>query len=73
MKRVSKELIPWSCLDHGSQIHDPNPIAEMFHHTKVMGDKQIRKPSFLLKPFEQINDLCLNGYIQCGDRFIRNY
>ena len=35
-----------------------------------MGDKQVGKALLSLKPHKQVYNLCLDGYVQSGDRFI---
>ncbi|GIT54166.1 MAG: hypothetical protein Ct9H300mP16_13260 [Pseudomonadota bacterium] len=36
-----------------------------------MADKKIRQTEFLLQVFQQVDHLCLNGYIERGDGFIQ--
>ena len=42
----------------------------MFYHRKIVGDEHICQFSFFLKVLHQIQNLGLNGNIQCGNRLI---
>jgi hypothetical protein len=37
----------------------------MMNHTEIVGDKQVRKPPFLLKPRKKIDDLRADRNVQC--------
>ncbi len=56
--------------DDSPQVHDRNPGAEMFNDRQVMGDKQISQPEFLLEFLEKVDDLGLDGNIQCRYRLV---
>ena len=53
-----------------AQIHDSDPIADMFDHSQIMGDKQIGQLFGLLQIFQHVDNLCLNGHIQSRYRLI---
>ena len=42
----------------------------MMNHQQIMGDKQIGNTQFFLKLLKHIDDLRLNGNIQCRNRLI---
>ena len=44
----------------------------MLHNGKVVGNEQVRIPELRLQVLHQIDDLRLDGNIQCRDRFIAN-
>ena len=46
-----------------SQVHHGYPVADMANHAQIMGDEQIGQPKFILKFFQQVNDLGLDGNI----------
>ena len=73
MKRIGKEIFRISELHNISKIHNTDRIGNMFHYGKVMGDKEIRQFELLLQILQKVNYLCLNGYVQCGNRLIADY
>ena len=42
----------------------------MVDHQQVVGDEQIGDSELLLEFFEHVDDLCLDGNVQCGNRLI---
>ena len=73
MKRSEYNLSGLCKLDHSSKIHNTDSVTYMIYNRKVMCDKQIGKPSFLLQIFKHIYNLSLNGNVKCGYRFICYY
>lgn len=55
-----------------AQIHHHDPVADMFHDRKVMGDEQKRDLRLFLDILKQIHNLGLDADIQCGNRFVRH-
>lgn len=41
MLRVAKYLVTWCKLHDCPQVHDRDSIADMLHHTEVMGNEEI--------------------------------
>jgi len=56
-----------------AKIHHRDPIADMPDHIEGMGDEQVGEIELSLKPDQQVEDLGLDGHIQCGHRFIGNH
>src|SRR2546421_12823571 len=52
------------------QIHHENPAADMLYDGKVVRDEQVRQAALLLQVPKQIDDLRLNGNIECAHRLI---
>src|SRR6185503_11053615 len=44
-----------------------------FNHTKIVGNEQIGEAKFLLHIHQQIEDLSLDGNVQCRDRFVADH
>jgi len=42
----------------------------MFYHAQIVSNKQVGQVQLFLQFLHQVDDLRLDGYIQCGDRFI---
>lgn len=55
-----------------AQMQHADPVGNVFHHGKVMGDEQIGGAGFLLKILHQVNHLRLNGNIQRTDALVGN-
>ena len=55
---------------HFAQVHNTDTVGDMFYDREVMCDKQIGQSHLLLQLLEHIHHLCLDRYIQCGDRLI---
>ena len=42
----------------------------MLDNGQVVGDEQVGQVALFLQCFQQVDDLCLDGHVQCGDRFV---
>jgi hypothetical protein len=73
MKGVRKEVAGFGHLHQFTKIHYRHTIADMLDHGKIVGDEQVGESECLLKIFEKIDHLALNGDIQGGDWFIGHY
>ena len=62
--------ITWTTLNNMPKIHNTNTIGNMFYHGKVMGDEEVGQTQLFLKLDQQIDNLRLNGNIQCRYRLI---
>jgi len=60
-------------LNDVAQVHNRDAVGDVFHHRKVVSDKQVREIKFFLKVHEQVQDLALDRYIKGRDRFIANH
>ena len=54
------------------EVHDCDPVADILDHGQVMGDKKVREAEFLLKVFEEVDHLSLDGNVEGGYRLIRH-
>ena len=70
MERILKECFCRSKLNHISQIHDTDCIRDMLDDREVMADEEICKPELFLKTSQEVDDLCLDGYVKSRNRFI---
>ena len=70
MQWILIERLVCGQFDDAPQVHDRNPIADVFHNAEVMGNKQVGEVHLFLKLSQQIDDLGLDGYIQGRNRFI---
>ena len=57
-------------LDDFPQIHDCNPVGDVFNNRKVMGNEKIGQSESGLQILEQVDNLGLNGHIKRGNRLV---
>ena len=53
-----------------SQIHDRDPVGNVAHDQKVMGDKEIGQTEFVLQLVEHVDDLRLDRDVEGRYRLI---
>jgi hypothetical protein len=70
MFRVIQDFLGSPGLDEASVFHHSDIVCQVLHHSKVVGDKQIGNAEISLQFLQQVQDLRLNGNIQCGSRLI---
>ena len=67
------ELWPFGKLNNLPQVHHRDPVGDMLHHTKVVGNEEVGQPKLILKLFQQIDDLSLDRDIERRDRLIADH
>lgn len=55
-----------------SPIHNEHPIAHTGNQRQIVGNKEVGVVILFFQFTQQMDDLCLNGYIQCRGCFIAN-
>ena len=70
--RIGKDLGGWARLDDLTPFHHADPVGDPTHDAKVMGDEKQAHAFALFQLHQQVEDLCLNGDVQCGGGFIRD-
>jgi len=58
--------------DDFAQIHDHNPVAEVFDYGQVMGDKEKSYTVLLLQTLQEVDDLGLNRNVQGANWLVTN-
>ena len=67
MARFGKDLLDGADLDEPSGVHHTDTVAELRYDTQVVTDKQHREAGVIDQPTQEIEDLCLYGYVKrCG-------
>src|SRR5262249_3683976 len=56
--------------DDASAIHDEHAIAEAGHDAQRMGDHHNRRLAVALELAHEVEDLCLDGNVECGGRLV---
>ena len=57
-------------LHHLTQIHYGNSVGNMTNYQKIVGNKQIGQTQLLLQVVKHIDNLSLDGNVQCRNRFV---
>ena len=70
VERIVVDPLGAAQLHHLAQVHDGNPVADVFDDAQVVGDEYIGEPELLLEPPEEVEHLGLNGHVQGGDRLV---
>src|SRR5262249_31714629 len=70
MERMFEQIVAVGELDDAAEIHHRDALAKMAHHRKVVCDEQVGELEALAQILEQIDDLCLNGYVEGGHRLV---
>src|SRR5262249_26825157 len=68
-RRAGKVASPRHLYDL-AEIHHRDARADVLDHGKVMGNENVSQTEFLLQVLQEIDDLCLNGYVERGYRFV---
>src|SRR5207247_1899973 len=59
-------------LDDLSEVHHRDAVADVPHHRKIVSDEQIRELEAILQVLEKVDDLRLDGHVECRDRLVAN-
>ena len=67
MEGILEEFIGICQLYHLAEVHNTDTIGEVLNNRQVMSNEQNRQPQLLTEAIQQVNNLCLNRNVQCGD------
>ena len=70
MLRIRVDSLRSVELHDTSQIHDHDPVADVFDDAEVMRDEHIGQVKLLLQAAEEVDDLCLDRNVQSGYRLV---
>ena len=46
-------------------VHHHHPVAHELDHTEIVADEDVGKAERFPQVYQQVEHLCLNGYIEC--------
>ena len=72
MSRTRKNLLRRSRFHHAAGVHDHDIVRHLRNDTEVMGDQHDGRIDLVLQAAEQVQNLRLDGHVQCGGRLIGN-
>ena len=64
MQWVVVEVVRGSDLDDLAQVHDGDPVGDVTDDRKVVRDEEIGQPELTLELLHEVDDLCLNRYVE---------
>ncbi len=70
--RMGKKFADGRTFDDAPSVHDDDVIAGFGNDAEVVGNEDHRAAVVLLDAFDEFEDLCLHGDVECGGRFIGN-
>ena len=70
MHRVAENFGFFAELHHRTEIHNPDFIGYVFNDRQIVRNEQIGQAPFLLQFFKQVDNLRLNGNVECGNGFV---
>ena len=73
MQGPEEQFLLRSLFNHLPQIHNKNVVRNIANDAQIMRNENIRYLGFLLDIEQEVDDLCLNRHIQCGNRFVADY
>ncbi|KAG1531067.1 hypothetical protein G6F50_016918 [Rhizopus delemar] len=66
MLRRIEQPVGGRLLDDPAQVHHRHAVGHVAHDRQVVADEHVRQAEFLLQVAHQVQDLRLDGYVQCG-------
>ena len=70
VKRPAEQWADRRFLGLAPGIHDDDTLRHFGNHTQIMGDQHDRGVDLLLQLTHQIEDLCLDRYVESGRRLV---
>ena len=70
MAGVVEDIMDGTFFNDTAGVHDDDVVCHLSDNTQVMGNQHDRRIDLILELTEQVKNLCLNGNIQCGGRFV---
>ena len=70
MKRIAEYFVRVSLFHHIAEIHYKYRIGYIFYDRQIVRNKHVRQSHIVLKFFEKIDYLRLNGHVERGNRFV---
>ncbi|OWK19103.1 hypothetical protein AJ88_48580 [Mesorhizobium amorphae CCBAU 01583] len=70
MLRIGEKPLRHIVLAHRPVLHDVDIVGELAHHGQVVGDQDHRHPQFLLQVANEVEDLRLDGDVECRRRLV---
>ncbi len=73
MQRALEDVLRRSKFHNLAKVHHAERVRNVFHDGQIVRNEQIRESKLLLQIRKQVENLRLNGAIQCGNRLVANH
>ncbi len=73
MERVLVQALTVGDFCNSAQIHDGDAVRDVLDHSEVVCDEKQRQIQLRLQLLQQVEDLGLNGDIECRNRFVSDH
>ena len=73
MHRMLEDLVRSRQLDHRSKVHNTDAVGNVLHNAQVVRDEHIGQVLALLQIKQQVDDLRLNGNVECRNSLITDH
>ena len=70
MLRICVDAFGGVELHDAPEVHNHDPVTDIFDDAEVMGDEHIGQVELLLQTAEEVDDLCLDRNVQGGYRLV---
>ena len=71
MRRAVKNIVDTALLCHLAGVHDHHVLAGFGNHAQIVGNQHHSHAHIPLQLTDQLQNLRLNGHIQCSGRLVR--
>src|SRR5579859_188912 len=68
--RLRNDLVQRAALDDAAVLHHHHPVRHGAHDVDVVRDEDVGEAVFLLQSGEELEDLLLDGYVECARRLV---
>ena len=72
MQRFIEDVFLASFFNQLAKVHNTDVCRNVFYNRQVMRNEHVCKTHFLLQIHKKVQNLCLNGNVQSGNRFVTN-
>ena len=70
VRRRGVQGVGGGSLHHGAQVHHSHAVGDVAHHAQVVANEQNRQAELLLQVAKQVDDLRLDGDVECRNRLV---
>ena len=70
VQRLFEDFTGGANFDEAAQIHDSNPVRDMAHHGKIVGDDKVTQAHDSFEFRHQVQDFALHGDIKACRGFV---
>ena len=67
---LGDQLVGIRDLDDLAEVHDGDALGNVPHDEKIVRDEKVRDAELFLQLLKHVDDLRLNGNVQCGHRLV---